>query len=124
LQSADAGADEGTDVVGIGLGEIETGILERLPGGVDSELGIAVGAAGFLRRRKRGSGVEILDLRSDLRVERGGVKGRDFFDAAFAGDEVIPENVHAVSEGCHDTETGNDDSALCRGAGHKIRKAA
>ncbi len=77
LQAADAGADEHADFVAVDPVKVQARIAQGLPGGMDAELGEAVGAPDFLGGRKGGSWVEILDLGGDLAVELGGVEAGD-----------------------------------------------
>ena len=47
-EAADPGADHCADAVAVGLVEVKAGVVERLPTGVDAELGKPVGAADLL----------------------------------------------------------------------------
>ena len=118
-QSADAGADDdsrfrrGFPCRGRGRNRAAPGA------GKNAELRIAVRAADFLRRWKRGRRVKIFHLAGDLRVERRRVKGGDAVNAACAGDEVVPENIELMPERRHDAEAGDDHAAVCQVACHK-----
>ena len=89
LQAADAGADEDADFVAVDLVQVQPGILERLPGGINAELGIAVRAPDFLGRGKGRGGVEVLHLAGDLGVECRGVERGDRVDAALARERLF-----------------------------------
>ena len=77
-----------------------------------AKLGKAIGPANFFRRRKCRSGIEVLNFSGDLRIILGYVEGCDFFDAAFAGQEVVPESADVVADRRNDAQAGDDHSAL------------
>src|SRR5205085_7724088 len=87
--------------------------------GGDGELREAIGAPQFFRRRKGGGGIEIANFGGDFAIIRRGVEMRDLINAAFAGDEVLPEILSGMAERRHDAQTGNDDSAVGNVLSHK-----
>ena len=91
LQAADAGADEHADFIAIDFVQIEAGILQRLPTGINAELGEAIRAADFLRRRKGGRGSKFFTSAAIWRVKLRRVKGGDSVDAALARRSGYPK---------------------------------
>ena len=96
-EAADTGADHGADAFAVGLLEVEPGVVECLPAGVDAELGEAVGAANLLGRERLG-GVKLLHLAGDGAGEALGVEGGDGGDAALARGDVLPEVIDALAK--------------------------
>ena len=94
------------------------------PGGMDAELGKAVGAPDFLGRREGGKRVEILDLGGNLAVELRGIEAGDPGDAALAGEQVVPESVHLMTQRGNHAQAGDDYPALGPVAGHKIKRGS
>src|ERR1035437_7203670 len=111
-EAADAGADHRADFVAIFLGEFEAGIFQRTPCGIYGKMRIAVGAADFLGRGKRGCRIKIFHLAGDLRVERRRVKARNFVNATLAGDEALPERIEVVAQRRDDAHARDDDAAV------------
>ena len=73
-QTANAAADKAADLIAVKIVQIHAAILQRLPGGVDSQLRETVGTAHFFSVWKGRSGIEVLDLRSDLARELADIK--------------------------------------------------
>ena len=73
---------------------------------------MALSSSPALRPHPVLQGVEIFELAADLdgEVFRGEV--RDEVNAADAVYEVVPEGGNVVADGCHETESGDDDSFL------------
>ena len=112
------------DFVAVHLVQIEPGILERLPCGIDAELRETVGAPDLLGRRERGAGIEILHLAGDLCVERRRVEGGDSVDAALAGNQASRKRRRRCPSGVTTPRPVIDHSALHPVAGHKLKGAA
>ena len=123
-EAADAGADHGADAFAVSLLEVEPGVVECLPAGVDAELGEAVGAANLLGRGKRLGSVELLHLAGDGAGEALGVEGGDGGDAALARGDVLPEVIDALAKRGDDTDAGDDDALSLRCVRHKAKQAA
>src|SRR5262245_18117167 len=104
LQATDAGADEDANFVEIDLVQVQAGVFEGLPGGVNAELGKAIGAAGILGRRKSGGGVEAVYFAGDLSIEGGGIKVGDAVDAALSSQEILPQALNVVAQGRNRTQ--------------------
>ena len=90
-QTAYAATDETANLVAIQFIQVHAGILQRLPGGVNTQLCEAVGPTHFLRVWKSRCGIEVLNLRSDLAREIADIKRGHAVDAAFTVDDVLPE---------------------------------
>ena len=109
-QAADPGADHRTDAVAVGLLEVEAGVFERLPAGVDAELGEPVGAPNLLGRRECRRGVELLHLAGDGAGEAVSVERSDRVEAALAGEEVLPERLNPLAKRGDNADAGDDDA--------------
>ena len=110
---ADAGADEGADAVAVGRGQIQPGVVDRLPAGHHGELGEPVGAPNLLGRGEGRGGVEVLHFAGDGAGVALGVVCGDRADAALAGEEIFPEGADPLAKRCDDAEAGDDDSLSC-----------
>ena len=92
--------------------------------GMDAELRKPIRAPDFLRCRKGGQRVEVLDLAGNLAVELRGIEAGNSGDASLSGDQVGPEGVNLVAQGGNDAEAGNDYAAVSPVAGHKIKRGS
>ena len=110
LQATDARTEDHSDFVTVFLSQIKPGILQGGPGGVNTKLGITVGAADFLGRRKCGRRVKVPDLATDPGLEGSRIKRGDLVDAAGSGDKFIPESVEIMTDRGYDPHAGYDDA--------------
>src|SRR5258708_1258744 len=97
LKTADSRTYEDAYFIRVCLFQVQSGVAQRLPRGVNAILCKAIGAPDFLWRWKCGGGIEGFYLSRDLCVILRGIEGGDSFHAAFAGDQSIPERVEIVS---------------------------
>ncbi|MPM89788.1 hypothetical protein SDC9_136900 [bioreactor metagenome] len=118
-QAADARADVNAALIEVFLGQVESGILQSLPGGMNAELGVAIGPAHFLGIRKSRGRVEVFHFRRDLGVKLGGVESRDTVYATFSCEEILPVSFKVGAYRGDDTHAGNDYSAFGPIARHK-----
>src|SRR2546427_5307003 len=86
-QAADTRADIDADARGIRLGDLETGVFQRLNPGCDAEMDEAVHAARLFRRQIRGD-VEIPYFACDLAGEQTGIEMRDAADGRLGGKDA------------------------------------
>jgi hypothetical protein len=89
--AADARADDHADALGVGLADLQFGVLDRLVRRDDRELDHAVGAPGLLGRHPHGR-VEALDLAGEGRLVTAplGVEERDEIGTGLPGDRRLP----------------------------------
>ena len=99
LQAADAGADKHADFVAVGFVEIQAGIAQRLPAGIDAELANSDRCGGLPWAKETRASDRNPYLGGDLDVELRGVERGNPVDAAFAGDQVVPKGVDVVAQG-------------------------
>ena len=86
-QPADARADIDADASGIGFGDLEAGVLQRLNPGCDAEMDETVHAARLLRRQVRGD-VEVLYFARDPAREQTRVEVGDAADSGLGGEDA------------------------------------
>ena len=113
-ETADAGTDDDANFIAIFLFKFESGIQQRLPPGIETELRVAICAANFLWRRKCWRGIKIFHFASDFCVEGRRVERGDFVNAVLPGDQSLFQNtIQFMSTiGVIDAEAGNDYAAI------------
>ena len=115
-ESADTRTDIDAEPGGVDgallLSGLEAAVIHGLEGGCHGEDGERVLLADERLVHPELQGVEVLEFAADLdgQVFRG--KVRDEIDAADTVYKVIPKGGNVVSDGCHKTESGDDDSFL------------
>src|SRR5690606_2596422 len=96
-QAANAGADDGTDAVGVFFGYLEAAVAPRLDARGQTVMDEGVHGLGLFGREVFRN-VEILDLTRDLGVERRRVETRDATDPGATIDEIVPRRIYIVSD--------------------------
>src|SRR5258708_3022390 len=96
-QPADSRADIDADASGIGLGDLEAGVFQRLNPGRDAEMDETVHAARLLRRQVRGD-VEVLYFACDPTGEQTRVEVGDAAYAGLGGKDARPGFVNSVTD--------------------------
>ena len=91
----------------------QAGLVERLAGGDQAELDVAVGAA-LLLAVEHAARVEVADLAGDPRRQPRRVEGRDRADAGAPGDQARPGGGDVVAEGGDHAHAGHDDATRAR----------
>ncbi len=124
FQTPDARADEHADLVAVGLVQVQAGIQQRLPGGVDPELGEAIGSTRVLGGRESRCRIELFNFSGDAGIKGRRIEVRDPVDAALAGQEIFPHGLHVVAQRGDGPQSGQDDSSLGNIAGHKIKRGS
>lgn len=99
VETADAGADERAGLLVVHFAEVEAGVEQRLVSGEYGELRETIGAPGIFWTWEGGNGIEIGHFGGDSRREIGDVKRGDRVNAAFAGNNVFPEDFWVFSKG-------------------------
>ena len=117
--AAHAGAHDHADPMRVLALQAEPGVLDRLLGGGERELGVAVEAVG-LDGVRQARGIEVEHLAGHLRpvaVERQPLERRDRGDAGAAGQRVLPEGLGSDADRGHDAEARHDHRLAAPGRG-------
>jgi hypothetical protein len=112
--SAERCAHHGADPIRILVRRIELGIAQRHPGGGDAELGEAVEAAAAPLLHVI-SGVEVVHLSSDARLEDRGIEPGDAADGRLPPLEALPQPLDSETDGRNGADPGDDYSPLLHG---------
>ena len=99
------------DALGIGVGYLQSGILERLDARGHAELHEAVHFARLFLGQITGR-IEVLDFAGDGAGKTAGVKMGDRPDTALAGQDIAPVRLEPYAQRRHDAKPGDDDTAL------------
>jgi hypothetical protein len=118
LKSSDAGAQEHADLIQVLLFEVEPGILERPPSGIDAEVGEAICPPHFLTIREGGCWIEVADFRRDLAIVAADVEPGHAINAALSGKDVAPYGVRINAQRRNATQAGDDHTAVRPIAAH------
>ncbi len=118
VQSADAGADEDTDLIAVDRFKVEAGIKQRLVTGMHAEVDEPVHAPDILCVGKRRSRIKIPHLAGDPAVVGARVEVGDRADAAAAGDDLVKAGVGVVAERRNRAQSGDDHADVVMIAGH------
>ena len=110
-QAADAGADVDADALGIGFGDFETRVADRLDAGGHAELDEDIHAARFLGVEIL-LNVEILHLACHVRGERCGIETGNPGDSGATGNQVIPGFRDGIADRGDDTQAGDDNATF------------
>src|SRR5207245_9627494 len=105
---ADARADIDADASGIGFGDLEAGVFQRLNPRCDAEMDETVHAARLFRRQIRGD-VEVLYFARDPAGEQTRVGVGDAADAGLRGEDARPGFGNRVAERADNSYAGDDN---------------
>ncbi|OPZ05180.1 MAG: hypothetical protein BWZ09_01267 [Alphaproteobacteria bacterium ADurb.BinA305] len=108
-QAADPRTDIDADAVGVGLGDLDAGVADRLDASGHAVVDEHIHAASFLGRQVGGH-VEVFHLACDAGGEVARVETGDRTDAALAGDQVGPGFGNSIADRRDHAQTGDDDS--------------
>jgi len=100
-QAADAGTDEAPDSLGIGLGDLQPGILDRLHRCPDAVVDEGVHFLGFLQIQVAFN-LKILHRSTDAHWKIADVESGDRPDPAAASQNMSPGGLHGAAHRGHD----------------------
>ncbi len=110
-QPADPGTDVYADTLGILLGYFQSGILQRLHSGNQSEMDKPVHASCIFGGKKLRD-IEILYFACNLCRHCAGIKVGDSGNAGFPREDILPNGGNPYPYWGNDSQSGNDDSTL------------
>ena len=110
-QPANAGTDVYADTLGILLGYFQSGILQRLHSGNQTEMDKPVHASCIFGGKKLRD-IEILHFAGNLCRHCAGIKVGDSGNAGFSRDDILPNGGNPYPDWGNDSQSGNDDSTL------------
>src|SRR5690606_12470305 len=109
--AADARTDDRTDALGIGLVDLQPGIIQSHERGGQAVVDERLHLLGVLGRDEDG-GVEITDLAGDAGAEPAGVEIGDRADAGSAVDDAVPTAGQGVAQRRYHAHAGDHDATL------------
>ena len=112
VQTADTGPDVDPDVVAVFSLQVQPGILERSPTGINAEVGETVGSSHFFGTGEGRHRIEVANFRSNLAIEGGNVEGAHAPDTTFSGQDVFPDGIGIQPQRGGTTQTGHNHAAF------------
>ncbi len=111
VQTADAGSNCDTGPAGIGIGNLDTRILDRIAGRCNAIVNKFWHAACIFLCYE-GSDIEVPDLTAKAHRKGGYIESGDRADAAFAGKNIVPGNFNRVANRRNNSQAGYNNASF------------